>query len=140
MHRHEIGSKWLLPNKLGITNNEMLVPESRSMALYDTIAKALDEKNAGLYTDLFHKDYEFVRHQTGTSMHREQMVEMMKMMMANEKVVVRDARCVYENDEILVEHSVMDFPDGTTEAVMAVHVLKDGLILRTETGATLISN
>ena len=140
MPRHEIGSKWLLPNNLGITNNEMLVVKSMTMALYDTIAKALDEKNAGLYTDLFHEDYQFVRHQTGTSMDREQMVEMMKMMMANEKVVVRDARCVYENDEILVEHSVMDFPDGTTEAVMAVHVLKDGLILRTETGATLISN
>ena len=65
-------------------------------------------------------------------------MEMMKMMMANEKVVIRDARCVYENEEILVEHSVMDFPDGTTEAVMAVHMLQDGKIIRTETGATLI--
>ena len=84
------------------------------------------------------QDYEFVRHQTGTSMHREQMVEMMNMMMANEKVVIRNARCVYENDEVLVEHSVMDFPDGTTEAVMAVHMLQEGKIIRTETGATLI--
>ena len=108
------------------------------MALYDTLSKALDEKDAGMYTDLFHEDYEFVRHQTGTSMHREQMVEMMKMMMANDKVVIRNARCVYENDQILVEHSVMDFPDGTTEAVMAVHMLQDGKISRTETGATLI--
>ena len=66
------------------------------------------------------------------------MQEMMKMMMANEKVVTRNARCVYENDDILVEHSVMDFPDGTTEAVMAVHMLQDGKIIRTETGATLI--
>ena len=106
------------------------------MALYDTLSKALDEKDAGMYTDLFHEDYEFVRHQNGTSMHREQMVEMMKMMMANEKVVIRDARCVYENEEILVEHSVMDFPDGTTEAVMAVPMLQDGKIIRTETGAT----
>lgn len=136
---HEIGSKWLLPIKLRITNNEMLVLESSIMALYDTLAKALDERDAGMYTDLLHADYEFVRHQTGTSMHREQMVEMMNLMMANEKVVIRDARCVYENDEILVEHSVMDFPDGTTEAVMGVHTLKDGLIVRTETGATLIS-
>ncbi len=78
------------------------------MSLYDTIAKAIDEKDAGMYTDLFHDDYEFVRHQTGTSMQREQMVEMMKMMMANEKVVIRNARCVYENEDILVEHSVMD--------------------------------
>jgi len=108
------------------------------MSLYDTIAKAIDEKDAGMYTDLFHDDYEFVRHQTGTSMQREQMVEMMKMMMANEKVVIRNARCVYENDEILVEHSVMDFPDGTTEAVMTVHMLQNGKIIRTETGATLV--
>ena len=109
------------------------------MSLYDTIAKAIDEKDAGMYSDLFHDDYEFVRHQTGTTMLREQMVEMMKMMMANEKVVIRNARCVYENDDILVEHSVMDFPDGTTEAVMSVHTLRDGRIIRTETGATLIS-
>ena len=108
------------------------------MAIYDTISKALEEKDAGMYTDLFHEDYEFVRHQTGTSMHREQMVEMMNMMMANEKVVIRNARCVYENDEVLVEHSIMDFPDGTTEAVMTVHMLKDGKIIRTETGSTLI--
>ena len=108
------------------------------MAIYDTISKALEEKDAGMYTNLFHEDYEFVRHQTGTSMHREQMVEMMNMMMANEKVVIRNARCVYENDELLVEHSIMDFPDGTTEAVMAVHMLQDGKIIKTETGATLI--
>ena len=108
------------------------------MAIYDTISKALEEKDAGMYTDLFHEDYEFVRHQTGTTMHREQMVEMMNMMMANEKVVIRNSRCVYENDELLVEHSIMDFPDGTTEAVMAVHMLQDGKIIKTETGATLI--
>jgi len=108
------------------------------MAIYDTISKALEEKDASMYTDLFHENYEFVRHQTGTSMHREQMVEMMNMMMANEKVVIRNARCVYENDEVLVEHSIMDFPDGTTEAVMTVHMLQDGKIIRTETGATLI--
>jgi hypothetical protein len=34
----------------------------------------------------------------------------------------------------------MDFPDGTTEAVMTVHLIKDGKIIRTETGATLIPN
>ena len=33
----------------------------------------------------------------------------------------------------------MDFPDGTREAVMAVHMLKDGKIIRTETGATRVS-
>ena len=59
-------------------------------------------------------------------------------MMANTDVVINDPRCIYENDEIMVEHSVMDFPDGTREAVMAVHTIKDGRIIRTETGATLV--
>ena len=108
------------------------------MSLYDTMAKATEQRDATKYTDLFHPDYEFVRHQSGTSMNREQMTEMMKMMMANEKVVIRNSRCIYENEDVLVEHSVMDFPDGTTEAVLSVHSLKNGQILRTETGATLI--
>tara|TARA_Y100001970_G_scaffold190689_1_gene231939 strand:- start:1203 stop:1535 length:333 start_codon:yes stop_codon:yes gene_type:complete len=109
------------------------------MSLYDTIAKATEERDAKVYTALFHPEYEFVRHQSGTSMNRDQMAEMMKAMMANEKVVIRNSRCIYENEDILVEHSVMDFPDGSTEAVMAVHTIKDGQISRTETGATLLN-
>ena len=59
-------------------------------------------------------------------------------MMASDSMSVRNGRYIYENADILVEHSVMDFPDGTCEAVMEVHTLKGGKILRTETGATLI--
>ncbi|GIS50120.1 MAG: hypothetical protein Ct9H90mP24_4120 [Methanobacteriota archaeon] len=29
------------------------------------------------------------------------------------RCVIDEPRCIYENDEILVEHSMMDFPDGT---------------------------
>ena len=52
---------------------------------------------------------------------------------------MHDQRCLYENEDILVEHSVMDFPDGTREAVLHAHMLKDGKIIRTETGATPVS-
>jgi hypothetical protein len=45
-------------------------------------------------------------------------------------------RCLYENDEIMVEHSFMKFPDGTSEAVLVVNYIKDGKIIRVETGAT----
>jgi hypothetical protein len=72
-------------------------------------------------------------------MSKSKMSEMMASMMANKDVVINNPRCIYENEDILVEHSVMDFPDGTTEAVMAVHTKKDGKIIRTETGATLIN-
>jgi len=35
-----------------------------------------------------------------------------------------------------VSDFVADFQDGTTEAVLTVHLLKDGLLWRTETGST----
>jgi len=108
------------------------------MGVYELLMKAMEERDAKHYVDALHDDYEFVRHQTGTTMGKTKMSEMMASMMANEDVAIKDPRCIYENDEVLVEHSVMDFPDGTTEAVMAVHTKKDGKIIRTETGATLI--
>ena len=60
-------------------------------------------------------------------------------MMSNESVVTGAHRCLYENEEILVDHSVVDFPDGTTEAILRCSLLKDGKIIKSETGATPIS-
>ena len=45
-------------------------------------------------------------------------------------------RCIYENKDVLVEHRVSKFPSGNREAVLLVHLKKDGLLFRTETGAT----
>ena len=45
-------------------------------------------------------------------------------------------RCLYENDDILVYHNIGTFPDGTKESIIVVHTLKDGKIIRTESGAT----
>ncbi len=45
-------------------------------------------------------------------------------------------RCIYENNKIVVEHFVADFQDGSREALLTVHLLKSGLLWRTETGAT----
>ena len=56
--------------------------------------------------------------------------------MASDKVTMRERRCLYENSEVLVEHSVMDFADGTTESIISFNRLQDGKIVHTETGAT----
>ena len=45
-------------------------------------------------------------------------------------------RCIYENDEILVTHRFNTYASGDKEALMMVALKKDGLIWRTETGAT----
>merc|ERR1711991_849836 len=59
-------------------------------------------------------------------------------MMENDKVVQESSRLVYENDEILVDHSFMSYPDNSREAVMLVAMIKDGKIIKMETGATLL--
>lgn len=57
-------------------------------------------------------------------------------MMENDKFIQESSRCVYENDDILVQHSFMSYPDDTREAVMLVAMKKDGKIVHMETGAT----
>jgi|TARA_B100002051_G_C16520996_1_gene527723 hypothetical protein len=113
---------------------------SVNMTLYDKIELSRQKKDAEQYLDLLHEDYEFIRHQSGTSVNKEEIGDLVRFMMSSNDLEVRSPRCIYENEDIIVEHSVMDFPDGTTEAVMTVHMIKDGKIIRTETGATLIPN
>jgi hypothetical protein len=42
-------------------------------------------------------------------------------------------------DDILVEHSVMRFKDGARESLISVKMLENGLVIRTETGASLMN-
>jgi hypothetical protein len=57
-------------------------------------------------------------------------------MMASDKTAMGARRKIYENEDILVVHSINDYPDGTREAVLMALSLKDGKISRLETGAT----
>ena len=59
-------------------------------------------------------------------------------MMNNADFVTHESRCLYENDEAMVTHAVMSFPDGTREAVLAYNQIIDGKVIRLETGATLL--
>lgn len=52
------------------------------------------------------------------------------------KLKQENLRCIYENDDILVTHSIMTFPNGTRDAVMYVATKRDSKILRIETGST----
>ena len=57
-------------------------------------------------------------------------------MMANEKFIQDSTRLVYENDDILVVHNFISYPDDTKEAVMIVSMIKDGQIIDMKTGYT----
>jgi hypothetical protein len=50
--------------------------------------------------------------------------------MSNDPLVMHSQHCLYENDEIMVDHSVMDFPYGNREAIMSFNALKDRQIVR----------
>lgn len=110
------------------------------MSLYEKWQAAFNNKDIEAAKSLLHDDYTFVRHQSGTTMNKTQMLEMMASFMANDSITVNNPRCLYENDDVVVEHSVIDFPDGSREALLSFYELKDGKIFRAETGASLLKN
>lgn len=106
------------------------------MSLYKKIRAAQDNKDIEGYLDCLHEDFVFVRHQSGTEVSKSDWMPTLTAMMESDALSFNNQRCLYENKEIMVEHSFMKFPDGTSEAVLVVNHLKDGKIIRVETGAT----
>ena len=109
------------------------------MSLFTKIQTAITSNDAKQLDDIYHDNFEFVRHQTGTSISKDEIIDMIQKMFSSGAVVQQEHRCLYENEDILVEHSFMQFPDGSKEAVLVYHQIVDGKIIRTETGATTIS-
>ena len=108
------------------------------MSVYEKLTKLMANRNVNAYIDLLHEDFTVVFHKSGSSFGKEEWSSMAREMMANDKFIQESTRCVYENSEILVEHSFMSYPDNTREAVMMVAKLKEGKILHMETGATAL--
>ena len=106
------------------------------MAIYDKIQKTMSDRDVNAYLELLHEDVIFVFHKTGSEFTKSEWASMATGMLANENFVQESSRCVYENEDIMVTHDFMSYPDDTREAVMGVATLKDGKIIRMETGAT----
>ena len=106
------------------------------MSLYQKLTKVMDDRDVEGYVALIHEDAEIVFHKSGKKFTKDEWASMVFGMMGNPKFVNDSSRCVYENDEILVSHDFKSYPDDTKEAVMLVCMLKDGKIVRMETGAT----
>ena len=106
------------------------------MAIYDKLLKTMTDRDVEAYLELVHDDAVFVFRKTGNEFSKSEWGSMATGMMANEKFIQESSRCVFENDDILVTHDFMSYPDDTREAVMGVIMLKDGKIIRMETGAT----
>ena len=52
-----------------------------------------------------------------------------------DKTACENRRLIYENDQIIISHSILDGPAGRN-AVMLVRLVKSGRLIRAETGST----
>ena len=111
------------------------------MSLYEKLIKTFENCNVEAYLNLLDENYVFIRHQSNQEVKKndwKQTVTGMFEAMKKGNLKFENNRCIYENEEILVMHSIGHFPDNTKEAIIAVHILLDGKIIKTESGATRI--
>ena len=109
------------------------------MAVFEKMNRAIQDRDAEAYLALYDDDAVFVRHQSGQTMEKPEFSDLIRRMMDSDKTDMGERRCIYENDDILVVHSVNDYPDGTREAVLMSCMKNNGKISRVETGATPLS-
>lgn len=106
------------------------------MAIFEKMNAAIAKRDADAYLALYADDAVFVRHQTGSTMDKSDLDSLIRRMLASDQTDMGERRCIYENDDILVVHSINDYPDGSREAVLMSCLKTDGKITRVETGAT----
>jgi hypothetical protein len=94
----------------------------------------MEAKDEAAMNELLHDNYKFTMHASGKVLGK---ADVIKWAMSGD--IKRDKiRVLFENDEIGIEHALVTFDDGNTEAVMAVFKYQDGKMISLETGATKI--
>ena len=107
------------------------------MMLFNKFNEAFNKGDIADAAECFHEDMQMTMHSNGTSMNKQEWLVRFAPMM--DKLKRDKVRCIYENEDLLVTHSFITFPNGSCEAVIWVGLKKDGLIVSVETGSTPIS-
>ena len=107
------------------------------MSVIQKLYDAQEKKDLEKINEILSEDYVWVQHSTGKHIPRD---EVNKFIMSGEGPKTESQRIIYENDEIGVGHFFVSFGDGSRQAVLAVYIIKDGKIIRSETGATTLNN
>ena len=137
MYTHRNTHQYLLGTivEFKIANNSRQFRKTEM--LYEKLMSAWKACDISSWRSCYHQDYTFVSHANGTTMAAGDMSDEMMLGMM-QTTTLEKQRCIYEDENILVEHSFATFGSGAKEAVLAVHTKKDGLIWQTETSATPI--
>ena len=107
------------------------------MSLFNKWWDAANSKDRSKMAELLDNDFIFLRHNTGEEWSKSEFLDYM-LTGIRDKTTCENRRLIYENDEIIVSHSILDGPSGRN-AVMLVRLLKDGKIVKAETGSTALS-
>ena len=103
---------------------------------FHKLEAAIENKDLDGMVELMHPECTMVLHSTGKIIRRDEWKETFGKMITSDKFKRDKNRCIYENDDIMVEHAMVTFPNGSTDAVLVVMTLKDGKVFRTETCST----
>ena len=106
------------------------------MSVVQKLIDAQDNQDLKAYNEVVSEDYVWVKHSTGEEIPKD---ELSKWLISPDAPKSENARIIYENDEIGVAHYFVSFKDGSRQAVLVGYTIKDGKIIRSETGATNIT-
>ena len=102
-------------------------------SLVQKLIDAQEKQDLKAYNEVLSEDYYWVRHSTDEHIPRD---ELNKWLISDDAPKTESSRIIYENDEIGVAHYFISFKDGSRQAVLVVYIIKDGKIIRSETGTT----
>ena len=98
------------------------------MSLFDEWFKAANKLDRQKMENLLHDDFVVERPSKGDKFNKKQFIDLI-MSAYREDMTAHYPRLVYENDEIIVSHSILEFPNGTKDATLLVRSVKDGKII-----------
>ena len=101
-------------------------------SLVQKLIDAQEKQDLKAYNEVLSEAYYWVRHSIGEHIPRD---ELSKWLISDDAPKTESSRIIYENDEIGVAHYFISFKDGSRQAVLVVYIIKDGKIIRSETGA-----
>ena len=87
--------------------------------------------------ELLDDGFIFLRHNTGEEWSKEEFLDYM-LTAIRDKTICENRHLIYESSEIIISHSILDGPSGRY-AMMLVRSIKDGKIVKAETGSTPLS-
>ena len=106
------------------------------MSVIQKLWDAEENNDLDKFNEVMSEDFVWVKHSTGEEIGRDVFA---KWFMSDDAPKSENNRIIYENDEIGVAHYFVSFKDGSRQAVLVVYTIKDGKIIRSETGATNIT-